>query len=66
MPAFTTNVEFGEDYKSGKMLYGRPDWALKNNYLDFLYRQIGREPASHLKDLIDQAIEFLKTPTWKE
>ena len=66
MPAFTTNVEFGEDYRSEKMLYGRPDWAYKTRYLDFLYRQTGKEPASSLDDLIDQAIKFLKTPTWKE
>lgn len=66
MPAFTTNVEFGEDYKRRKALYGRPDWAFKTSYLDVLYRQTGREPASHLSDLIEQAIEFLKPSEWKE
>lgn len=34
MPAFTTNVEFGEDLNSGKIVYGRPDNAEKCRYLD--------------------------------
>lgn len=33
IPAFTTNVEFGEDLHSGKMLYGRPEQAEKCRYL---------------------------------
>ena len=34
MPGFTTNVEFGEDRHSGKLVYGRPDGAEKTTYLD--------------------------------
>lgn len=37
MPAFTTNVEFGRLYKYTNTLYGRPDDAPKNRYLDWLY-----------------------------
>jgi len=37
MPAFTTNVEFGEFVTSGKLVYGRPDGAPKTRYLDALY-----------------------------
>jgi hypothetical protein len=37
LPAFTTNFEFGEYYKSGKVVYGRPDSAPKNKYLDYKY-----------------------------
>ena len=37
MPAFTTNVEFGYHMKTGKVIYGRPDEAPKNRYLDYLY-----------------------------
>lgn len=66
MPAFTTNVEFGEDYKSGKVLYGRPDGAFKTQYLDTLYRQTGGEPASDLGVLVGQAVEFLKPTNWEE
>lgn len=41
MPAFTTNVEFGEWCRSGKLLYGRPDWAEKCRYLDWKYAEHG-------------------------
>jgi 8-oxo-dGTP pyrophosphatase MutT (NUDIX family) len=56
MPAFTTNIEFGEDYKTGKVLYGRPDDAFKTRYLDAIYRQTGKEPSSDLGFLVGQAI----------
>lgn len=39
MPAFTTNVEFGEFVHSGKFIYGRPDGAPKTRYLDTLYEE---------------------------
>ena len=39
MPAFTTNVEFGTYIKSGRIVYGRPDDAPKNRYLDWLYKK---------------------------
>ena len=35
MPAFTTNVEFGEWMKSGKVVLGSPEWAEKMTYLRF-------------------------------
>lgn len=41
MPAFTTNVEFGEWLRSGKLLYGRPAWAEKCRYLDWKYEEHG-------------------------
>lgn len=34
MPAFTTNIEFGEDLSSHKIVYGRPFTAEKCRYLD--------------------------------
>jgi 8-oxo-dGTP pyrophosphatase MutT (NUDIX family) len=34
MPAFTTNIEFGEDLNSGKLVYGRPACAEKCRYMD--------------------------------
>jgi hypothetical protein len=39
MPAFTTNVEFGRYCKDPRMMYGRPDDAPKNRYLDWLYKK---------------------------
>lgn len=44
MPAFTTNVEFGEDYDTHKMVYGRPPQAPKTRYLDALYEGFARKP----------------------
>ena len=41
MPAFTTNVEFGyylARYPKS-IYYGRPDWAVKCDYLDWLYEK---------------------------
>lgn len=34
MPGFVTNIEFGEDLSSGKVIYGRPPEAEKCKYLD--------------------------------
>jgi len=41
MPAFTTNVEFGMKIIEcpEKILYGRPDNAPNNKYLDYLYKK---------------------------
>jgi 8-oxo-dGTP pyrophosphatase MutT (NUDIX family) len=41
MPAFTTNVEFGLDFETNKIIYGHPDWAKKVDYLDACCRQKG-------------------------
>jgi ADP-ribose pyrophosphatase YjhB (NUDIX family) len=57
MPAFTTNVEFGEDYDSYKVVYGRPSDAPKNKYLDTLYKQFYKEePKETLKETLSQAV----------
>ena len=39
MPAFTTNVEFGYCVRESRVVYGRPDYAELNRYLDKLYRR---------------------------
>lgn len=60
MPAFTTNVEFGEWFKSGKLLYGRPECSEKNRYLDLRYQiQTGKKPLDNLQNLLEEAIKFL-------
>lgn len=43
MPGFTTNTEFGEDLNSGKMVYGRPNYAEKCKYFDNRL-QINKKP----------------------
>src|SRR5262245_1649635 len=49
MPAFTTNVEFGEDYDSCRCLYGRPAEAPKCRYLDVRSQAMtGRAPHDRL------------------
>lgn len=54
MPAFTTNVEFGMYVDSSKLLYGRPDDAPKNRYLDWVYKKFNPTRLIHnnLKDLM--------------
>jgi len=57
LPAFTTNVEFGEDYKSGKIIYGRPNDAPNCRYLDTLYnQQYYTKPENTLYDTLVKAI----------
>lgn len=37
MPAFTTNIEWGEWFQHPKFVYGRPEEAEKKDYLDARY-----------------------------
>jgi hypothetical protein len=60
MPAFTTNIEFGEDFDSCRSLYGRPEEAPKNRYLDVRWREIsGVEPEASLRDLLAKSVAVL-------
>lgn len=57
MPAFTTNVEFGYWIHTGKIIYGRPDEAVKNRYLDWLYKKdTNTDPYNNLDELLKEAI----------
>jgi Nucleoside 2-deoxyribosyltransferase like len=57
LPGFTTNVEFGRYVGSGKLVYGRPDSAPKNRYLDWLYRKLTSEsPCGTLDDTLRAAV----------
>ena len=59
MPAFTTNVEFGYWLHTNKVLYGRPDEAPKNKYLDWLYKvDYNKEPYNDMKALLKEAVNF--------
>lgn len=40
IPTFITNIEFGEDLYSGKIMYVRPNSAEKCRYLDQLIFEI--------------------------
>lgn len=54
MPAFTTNVEFGRYVDSGRLLYGRPDDAPKNRYLDWLYK--AHNPHDRVYNALDEVL----------
>lgn len=59
MPAFTTNIEFGEDLHSGKIMYGRPDNAEKCRYLDKRILEIKETVFISLHTLIEECISKL-------
>ena len=60
MPAFTTNVEFGYWIHTGRIIYGRPDEARKNKYLDWLYKKdVKKEPINNLEELLIKTIDLV-------
>lgn len=59
LPGFTTNVEFGRFVASGKLLYGRPDNAPHNRYLDWLYEKLThRTPFTQLDQIMKAAVRM--------
>jgi ADP-ribose pyrophosphatase YjhB (NUDIX family) len=56
MPAFTTNVEFGQFLNSGKIAYGRPVGAPKTRYLDKIYLERGRALCGSIEELAIAAV----------
>jgi len=62
MPAFTTNVEFGRyiSIAPNRCVYGRPDDADKNKYLDWLYtkEQPNERPCNNLEALVKDAVDL--------
>lgn len=59
MPGFTTNVEYGLDLKTGKVVYGRPTDADKVRYLDELYQKMKMTPFSDLAALLKYTADSL-------
>jgi hypothetical protein len=50
----TTNIEIGMYIDSGKIIYGRPDWASNCNYLDYTYeKKTGRKHCKEMKELAE-------------
>lgn len=60
LPAFTTNVEFGTWMSSGKIVYGAPESAPKNKYLDFYANYFNLSKAETLTEVLDLALEKLQ------
>ena len=64
LPGFTTNVEFGRCVGSGRIIYGRPDQAPKNRYLDWLYRKCtSLQPCRTLLETMQAAVEKARRGT---
>ncbi|HEU4322499.1 MAG TPA: nucleoside 2-deoxyribosyltransferase domain-containing protein [Roseiflexaceae bacterium] len=62
LPGFTTNVEFGRYVGSGRCVYGRPDGAPKNRYLDWLYQKLtGQLPHTTLEGTLEAAVARVRT-----
>ena len=59
MPAFTTNIEFGEDLNSGKINYGRPLTAEKCRYLDLRAKEIGAVIYDSLEEILTATVKTL-------
>jgi 8-oxo-dGTP pyrophosphatase MutT (NUDIX family) len=60
MLAFTTNVEFGEDYDGCRCVYGRPAGAEKCGYLDARWQAVtGRVPHDDLRALLAEAVVLI-------
>jgi hypothetical protein len=57
MPAFTTNVEFGDWVKSGKVIFGAPVDAPKMNYLRMLGKKYNVPCFSTLDETLQAAVE---------
>lgn len=61
MPALTTNVEFGYYVRDSRTLYGRPDAAVLNQYLDRLYKRHHENMRIYntLSELCKKGVELL-------
>jgi 8-oxo-dGTP pyrophosphatase MutT (NUDIX family) len=59
MPAFTTNVEFGWWFQSGKIVFGAPPEAPKNRYLVQKAKEMAVPIASTLEGAVIRALEMV-------
>jgi len=60
LPGFTTNVEFGEWMKSGKVVLGFPGNAQKMRYLEYKAKEYSIPVAHTLEETVDLALEYLQ------
>jgi len=65
MPGFTTNVEFGEDLHSSKIVYGRPENAEKCQYLDKRIQDLKLPVFSSLADTLHYAASLLNSGAYR-
>lgn len=66
MPGLTTNFEMGEDLHSAKLVYGRPDYAVKCRYLDMRAQEFGLPVHRTLDGLLRDAVSRLGTGSYRK
>jgi ADP-ribose pyrophosphatase YjhB (NUDIX family) len=59
LPGFTTNVEYGEWMKSGKVVLGYPKNAERMRYLDYKAKENFIQITNSLPEAINQALSFI-------
>lgn len=59
MPAFTTNVEWGMWYDSGKAVWGAPSAAPKNTYLTYYAKKSGAPVCSSLTETVSTTLKLI-------
>ena len=59
MPAFTTNIEWGMWYDSGKAVWGAPPSAPKNTYLKYYAEKSGVPVCSSLAEAVNITLESI-------
>ncbi|GAA1672916.1 hypothetical protein GCM10009830_18930 [Glycomyces endophyticus] len=66
MPAFTTNIEFGTWYDSGKAVFGAPESAPKNEYLRHLAESRGVPVTDRLDEAAGAALAMIGAGSRRE
>ena len=66
MPGFTTNVEFGEDISSEKIVYGRPNYAEKCKYLDLKCQLEQIKVYNNLKEMLSETSKILGSGSFRQ
>ena len=62
MLGLSSNVEFGYLLNKGNIIYGRPDDAIRCEFLDFLYeKKLGKKYLTTLEDTIKETIKHLES-----
>lgn len=58
LPAFTSNIEYGEWMRSGKVVLGYPENAVKMGYLTFKAEQYDIPVTDTLEKTVDESIDL--------
>lgn len=56
MAAFTTNIEWGRWYESGKVVWGAPDWAKHTKYPEYYAAKFGMTVHRTLEETLKDAV----------